>query len=69
LTNKFESLNGEFETSIKIDSSINKPSIIFKSDEYFYSQGYMISVTDSLGNSIDKSDFIVTEIKHNYLGV
>ena len=60
---------GDFLGAIQVDTSIAQPSIIFKSDEYYYQNGYTLTVLDKDTNIIPSGDYKFTDIKHNYIGI
>lgn len=66
----FDESWGPFTAYVKIDTSIDAPTIIFKSDQYFYLEGYVLIVLDDTGYHLARGkDMRVTEPKANYVGV
>ena len=46
---KFNVKNGVYVVGFNYDSSITDPSILFKSTEYFYPNGYQLYIYDQSG--------------------
>ena len=63
----FSNVTGEFTAQIEINTSINQPSIVFFSEHYYYSNGYILTVTDSSGNKLSSDDYKVDKDFTNYL--
>ena len=42
----FNPRNGSFNGKILVNTDIKQPTVIFKSDEYWYSQGYTCKISD-----------------------
>jgi len=69
IKNDFETTDGSFKGEFIVDSSISEPTVVYKSDEYWYPNGFNVEVTDANGVALSSDEVSVEEIKHNYLGI
>lgn len=58
---KFDKNTGNFNFKFIANSSIEEPTIIYKSDEYYYQNGYESSVFDVNGKAISLEHFSILE--------
>lgn len=65
----FDTASGLFKGTFTVDTTIAKPTIVYKSDEYYYPNGYTHSVTDSNGTIIGASDLTISNSTPNYLEI
>jgi hypothetical protein len=68
LSIKFNTTTGEFRASFTVDTSINAPTVIYTSDEYYYPNEYTMIVLNTVGQEINDSDVVIKQVKHNYIG-
>ena len=54
----FDTTTGNFAGSFTLDASIDAPSVLFFSEEFWYTNGYEYTVTDAAGHALNESDFI-----------
>jgi hypothetical protein len=54
---RFNTDNGVFSSVFKFDSTITSPSILFKSSEYFYPNGYNFLIANSEGLFLASSQY------------
>ena len=45
--NLFDSETAKFTGEYTVNTSISKPTLVFKSDEYYYMDGYSMTITDA----------------------
>lgn len=64
---RFNSETADFLASFVVDTSIPEASILYKSDQYWYPNGFVLSLYDSHGNalSVEKGDYTL-EFTANY---
>jgi hypothetical protein len=66
---RFNTTNGDFEAKFIYDSSVILPTVVYCSEQYWYSDGFELSLSDSDGNSLSKSDYTVEWNDENYTSV
>jgi len=64
----FDTASSNFKGTFLVDTSINAPTIVFKSDEYYYQNGYDLSVS-SEGVVLASDDFELDLSVHNYISI
>ena len=58
----FNSTTGEFTATYEVDNSINAPTVIYKSDDFYYKDGYTVEVYNDYGiNLMEENSVSVTE--------
>ena len=64
---RFNSETADFHASFVVDTTIPEPSILYKSDHFWYPNGFILSVYDSQGNalSVENGDYTL-DIIPNY---
>lgn len=66
---KFDSNNGNFNATFKVDTSITEPTVIYSSD-YYYPQGYNLHLFDGSGNALAlNTDYDLDMSNKNYVKV
>lgn len=67
---KFNSTTGIFNTVFTVNTDIEAPTVVYRSDEYYYPHGYTWTLSDKMGNVlVEKTDFMTKELKKNYLAI
>ena len=46
----FNSTDGHFETQIRVNTSVQAPSVIYVNQEYWYQKNYRMKLSDEKGN-------------------
>ncbi len=70
LTNNiFNSTTGDFVGSFVYDASIQEPTVLFKSDKYYYANGYTLTVTVEGGAELPSCDVVIQDLKNNYVSI
>ena len=57
-----------YTTTFTYNSDVNAPTVIFVSDEYYYSNGYKMTITVE-GNELNPGFYTVDSTEKNYLQI